>query len=501
MQDAADKQTKQTESNIYRSYNYVGTKETVAYILNDFSNSFNLGASNGEKYFLEVVRIDLGINAIAGIFTGVWDVVNDAVISAVVDNTRTRIGKFRPYLLLMQIPLSFLGLLYWTIPFLFPGTNSYYLPKIIFYYVFSVIQETAGTFTGVAKAGYMSTITPNPNERVRLITLAELLSGWLGEDLPSTIMSILVNAAVKGMLHIELRTLFLAGGVFTTVVSSALTFWFFCVSKERVPQSLDRPDLKSGFKAIFGNYPMLLYCLSEFLGGFSVGANEDLYWESVFSKKALVALWKKVASDVSGPVGSISYSYVPALRRRFSSKFLWVGADLYGDALSFGFFFFGMFHKNYKEMKPMLIFYGFREFFSKLKFGVDKVINADLYNEAMDYCEWKNGFRMEATTGVAKDLVLKLQRTVMSSVRSMVLKKIGYSTEKHYYDQDEKTQFWLFALCSVVPVLTGALGVVPKILWPINKQTRAKMYEELAERRNKMVSDYMDTHTEKECGE
>ena len=89
----------------------------------------------------------------------------------------------------------------------------------------------------------------------------------------------------------------------------------------------------------------------------------------------------------------------------------------------------------------------------------------------------------------------------MSSVRSMVLKKIGYSTEKHYYDQDEKTQFWLFALCSVVPVLTGALGVVPKILWPINKQTRAKMYEELAERRNKMVSDYMDTHTEKECGE
>ena len=109
MQDAADKQTTQTENNIYRSYNYVGTKETVAYILNDFSNSFNLGASNGEKYFLEVVRIDLGINAIAGIFTGVWDVVNDAVISAVVDNTRTRIGKFRPYLLLMQIPLSFFG--------------------------------------------------------------------------------------------------------------------------------------------------------------------------------------------------------------------------------------------------------------------------------------------------------------------------------------------------------------------------------------------------------
>jgi hypothetical protein len=42
-----------------------------------------------------------------------------------------------------------------------------------------------------------------------------------------------------------------------------------------------------------------------------------------------------------------------------------------------------------------------------------------------------------------------------------------------------------------VPLVTSALGIVPKMLWPINKKKRAQMYYELSERRNKMVSDYV----------
>ena len=34
------------KDNIYRSYNYVGTKETIAYLFNDWSNTFNIGGFN-----------------------------------------------------------------------------------------------------------------------------------------------------------------------------------------------------------------------------------------------------------------------------------------------------------------------------------------------------------------------------------------------------------------------------------------------------------------------
>ncbi len=496
-QAPAQAEEQKRDNNIYRSYNYIGTRETLAYLFNDFSNSFNINGYN-ERFIWDVVNIDFGINAIVSIFTGVWDVVNDLFISAIVDNTRTRIGKFRPYLVLFQIPLTVLGILYWLLPYFFPGTVGTFVPKLILYYSFCVIRETAHTFTDVARSGYMSTITPNPNERVRLITLAELLTGYMGEDIPGYVFGFLYDLVTTGKLRTELRTIFLGMGASTALVSSAFTLWFFIVSKERVPQSLERPDIKAGLRAIFSNYPVLLMCLSDFFNNFSnaVNSGENNYWIDVFGGNSMINTLKALVSGISGPVGSISYAFVAPLRKRFSSKFLWVGADMYGDFLSAGFFLFGVIGKNYLKLTPMLIVYGCREFLSKLLFGVNKVINADLWNEAMDYCEWKNGYRMEATTGVAKGLVLKIQGTVMNSIRNFVMKEIGYEQGVKIGTQDEKTKFWLFALCSVVPTIAGALGIVPKMLWPISRKKRTQMYYELSERREKMISEYVESVTE-----
>ncbi len=478
--------------NVFRSYNYVGTKETIAYLFNDWSNAFNINGYSG-RFIWDVVKIDFGIQAIVGLFTGVWDVINDIFISAIVDNTRTRIGKFRPYLVLMQIPLSFLGLLFWFEPYFFANTAGTYIPKLIFHFAFGVIQETATTFTGIAKSGYMSTITPNPNERVRLITLAELLTGYMGEDLPGYIFGFLYDMSVTGRWKIELRQIFVGMGVSCAAISSAFTFWFFLASKERVPQSLERPDIKEGFKAIFSNYPVLLMALSDFFSNFAVGMGEKDYWIDVHGSNTMINTVLALVSGISGPVGSVSYAFVAPLRKRFSSKFLWVGADMYDDMLRAFFFISGMINNNYKKLKPMLIVYGFREFFWKLAFGVNKVINADLWNEAMDYCEWKTGYRMEATTGVAKSLVLKLQNVVKGSIQNIIMKRIGYVQGKKIGTQTEKTKRWEFILCAIMPTITGALGIVPKVLWPISKKKRAQMYYELSERRSSMVSDYVDS--------
>ncbi len=479
------------EKNVYRSYNYVGTKETVAYLFNDWSNTFNISGYGG-RFIWDVVKIDFGISAIVGLFTGTWDVINDIFISAFVDNSRSRLGKFRPYLVLLQIPLSIIGLLYWFLPYMFPNTAGTYVPKLIFYFLFGVITETAGTFTGIAKAGYMSTITPNPNERVRLITLAELLTGYMGEDMPGYIFGFLYDMVATGRWKIQLRSIFVGMGVGCAVVSSAFTFWFFLVTKERVPQTLERPDIKQGFLAIVKNYPVLLMALSDFFGNFAIGMGEKDYWIDVHGANTMINTVLALVSGISGPVGSISYAFVAPLRKRFSSKFLWVGADMYGDMLCLMFFLTGFINNNYKKLKPMLIVYGFREFFAKLLFGVNKVINADLWNEAMDYCEWKSGYRMEATTGVAKSLVLKLQGVVKGSIFNLMMKKIGYVQGKKIGTQTEKTKRWEFILCAIMPTITGALGIVPKLFWPINRKKHAQMYYELSERRNSMVSDYVD---------
>lgn len=468
--------------NVYENFNYVGVKESVAYVLNDVSNTFNINGFQ-ERYIWDVVKVDFTVNAVVNLFTSAWDTINDVLLGSLVDSTRTRIGKFRPYLLGLQIPLTLLGALYWMIPLFFPGTSGTHIPKLIFYFAFSVIQETASTAMNLAKGGYMSTTTPNPNERVRLITLAELFSGYLGEDMPRYIFGIIYDLIVNEKISMKLSNAFMLFGVGCSVASSGLTLYYFFQSKERVPQSIERPDVKAGLKAIVTNYPVLLMCLSDFLGGFAVSTSESNYFIDVFGSYSLITL----ANIPSSLNGSISYGFIPFLRRKFSSKALWVGADIYGDILSLGFFLFGMFNNNYTKMIPMVVAVGVREWFTKWAFGVNKVINSDLWNEAMDFCEWKNGYRMEATTSVAKSLVLKIQSSLMNSVRSLILKKIGYVQGIKIGTQSNRTKLWLFALSSAVPTISGALGIVPKFLWPLTKEKRERMYKELAERRNELV--------------
>ena len=57
---AKSPQQLKAQANVYRSFNYVGTKETLAYLFNDWSNSFNINNFR-ERFIWDVVKIDFGI--------------------------------------------------------------------------------------------------------------------------------------------------------------------------------------------------------------------------------------------------------------------------------------------------------------------------------------------------------------------------------------------------------------------------------------------------------
>ncbi|MBR3552310.1 MAG: hypothetical protein IKN72_02870, partial [Clostridia bacterium] len=91
-----------------------------------------------------------------------------------------------------------------------------------------------------------------------------------------------------------------------------------------------------------------------------------------------------------------------------------------------------------------------------------------------------------------KGLVIKMQNVGMTSIRLLVMKKIGYVQGAKIGTQSDSTKFWLFALATVVPFVTSILGIVPKMLWPLNKTREAQMYLELAEMREKRIHAYTE---------
>jgi Na+/melibiose symporter-like transporter len=63
------------------------------------------------------------------------------------------------------------------------------------------------------------------------------------------------------------------------------------------------------------------------------------------------------------------------------------------------------------------------------------------------------------------------------------MKRIGYIQGQAIGTQADSTKWWIFAMGTGVPVITGALGIIPKFFHNLNGETRDRMYRELFARR------------------
>ncbi len=476
---------------------YVGSKETLGFVIWDAAQSFNINIFS-TRFVTSIVEVDLGLQTIANSINSIWDIVNDIFFGAIVDKTRTRWGKFRPYLLFLAVPGCILTSLYWLMPYLFAGTSQGNLIKFAFYLLLTIAREGITTFQTISRTGLMSTITPHPNDRTRLITMANFASGFFGEKLPEQAVTILIDV-LRGMfldnekkLSSAYTMLFSGMGVFTTFASSAASFWFFRLSKERVMQSIKSPSVWMSVKSVINNKPLLLITLSDFLSGFAIKGSQDDYYTDVlhFSSMTLVA------GIPAAPISPASYAWVPWMRRHFSSRLLYILAKEIGNILYIPVFFFGCLGMKkdfsggmYQKIVPMGIAMALWEIIWTLFFGLKSVIGTEMYNEAMDYCEWKNGYRTEAMASVTKGIAAKISSNTSTVVTTAIKKIIGYEANafRTGKEQTDRVKFYIFAMFTIIPAVTGSLGIIPMLFYDLNNDKKEKMYAELLARRRLMT--------------
>lgn len=477
---------------VYENRRYVGRKETVGFVLWDAAQSFNINKYS-TRFITNIVQVDLSLQMIEQAINGVWDIVNDIFMGAIIDKTRTRWGKFRPYLLALAFPGLIGACLYWLMPLIFEGRTSMDITKFVFYLLLSFVREGIGTFQDISRTGMLSTITPHPVDRTRLITLANFASGTFGEKLPEQITTIILDVIDNGIFKSSkstlYRTTFVGMGVFTTIISSGMSFWFFMNSKERIMQSVESPSIMQGVKSIVNNKPMLLLTLSEFLSGFSISGSKSDYYIDVLH----LASMTMITGIVAAPVSPVSYAYVPYLRRHFSSRFLYISSNYITQFLSFIVFFVGCAGMNWKTKSGgiyqstvgMIIVMSVYELIWTLFYGTRSVISTEMYNESMDYCEWKNGYRTEAMTSVAKGVAKKVSSKVSALVTTAIKKLIKYDQGAYISgrEQTNSVKFNLFAMFTIIPALTGSLGIIPMLFYDLDGKKKELMYAELLERR------------------
>ncbi len=466
---------------LYENRRYIPRKEMIAYVLYDYAQNFTINKYT-ERFNLDVLHVSLKYIPIVDFFGGIWDAVNDPLIGSMVDRTRTRWGKFKPYLVTLTIPIAIGTAMFWLLPLFFPSTEETHIGKFIAYFALALVRETVGTFKDISKTGLLSTISPHPVERTRLITYGQLFS--IGDQLPEMIMTFLIDGVNKGSINADMKSVYIFMGVFTTSVSCIMALYFATVAKERIIQSVEKPNIKQSLKSIATNKPILLITLAEFLGAFSLGTGMTNYYVDVLGNASIYIIVGIPGVFVSTP----SYAFVPWFRRKFSTRVLWILGSLTGDGLMFLVFLFGSIGGRvnglYKRVGPMIVAIMIQETLFMAVYGIRKVIPNEMFNEAMDYCEWKNGYRTEAMTGVAKGLARKFVDTFGKTVRSMLMVKIGYDQKKGFKGQSDDTKYYLFMMATALPFATTLLSVIPKLFYNLSGKRREDMYAELIKRRD-----------------
>lgn len=486
--------TEQQLNYVYENRRYVRRKEVVGYVLWDMAQSFNIN-SYSQRFVNTILQISFRYQQIISFVNGIWDIINDIFTAAIVDKTRTRWGKFKPYLVLLAIPGTAGACLYWMLPLFFRGTGTEDFSKFIAYFILAIVREGIGTFVSIAQGGIISTITPHPVERTRILTLANYFSGMFGEKLPEQIMTILLDLISNNVIKPKKLTiselllrLFVGMGVFTSIVSGMTSLWFNTIVRERVAQSVKTPSIVQGIKSIINNKPVLLLTLSQILSSFSIGGSRSDYYIDVLN----FASMGYVTGFPGALLGPVPFLIVPWFRRKFSSRTLYLLSNYGGSVLMVPIFIIGSIggKKNglYKNRIAMMIMMTIHETIIAVFYGLRSVIPTELYNEAMDYCEWKNGYRTEAMTSVARGLASKLAGIFTNLITLQIKRWIKYDQTAYIRGaaQSDSTKYWLFASYAILPLLTGGFGMIPIFFYDLSGHKREKMYAELLERREKI---------------
>ncbi|MEO0605768.1 MAG: MFS transporter, partial [Myxococcota bacterium] len=140
---------------------HLSVTEKVGYSLGDFASNFYWRVFDTFIliFYTDVFGIPAASAATLLLVTRIWDAVNDPMMGILADRTKTRWGRYRPWLIWMILPLVAAGVLTFFTPDLPTGG------KIVYAYVTYILMMMTYTAINIPYSALMGVISPSTQER------------------------------------------------------------------------------------------------------------------------------------------------------------------------------------------------------------------------------------------------------------------------------------------------------------------------------------------------
>lgn len=444
--------------------------------------SYNLLTGYLTYFFVNVFNIDARIVSTMLFIEGIWDAINDPVMGSIIDKTRTRFGKLRPYLLGVPVPLAVTTILLFAGPLLIGGYAPTDYRKVIYMTVTYFAWEFMYTIGDVPFWGLSAALSPNPDDRSKAITSARFISSIVG-GIPTLALPIIIDLVSRGMINSNLRIVFFGFSLLTSILGMSLFSMSGLFIKERVMQSDVPPSLLESLKGIWQNKPLRILIFKDILSALGgIGGVFGTYYLVDVLGTASISLVTGIPGTV---IGFASYMVIPLFKKHLNNKQIIITSKLISAATGVLKFIICLGGKNYTKLKFMIPVMMIEGSIGGIMNGVNSVVPTELVGETVDYSEWTSNRRTEGSSFSVLTFVGKFNGAMARSIGTFLIPFVGYQTSNNtaFVKQSAATKEHIFAMNSIVPALLGSIGIIPMLFYDLVGSKREKMYSELELRR------------------
>lgn len=355
-------------------------------------------------HLTDVVKFsDDGLAVIGIMLTlfGVFDAIIDPFVGAIVDNTKTRWGKFKPWILIGMIGTGILTVL------MFHNFEMDEVSHIILLAITYLLFSIFFSLNDIAYWSLMPAISKDQQVREGVGAFARICANV------GMFSMVLIYLNVPGFFPDKSAR----DAYFLFAIIVAAIMWIFQsitligVKEDRSQlEKTERTSLKDLFRALFKNDQLLVTAVSMalFMIGYCTTTGFGTYYFKYAYKDEGMYM---VFAAVLAVAQLTALSIFPLFRKKFTRKQLYTGSMI-AVAVSYVIFFLSF------EWMPLIVIAGLGLFFAQ---AFIQLLMLLFLADAVEYGEWKLGKRNEAASFAVQPFINQFGGAVSKGIVSFTL--------------------------------------------------------------------------------
>lgn len=467
-----------------------GMRDKLGYMFGDFGNDFTFILSTMilTKFYTDVMGVSAAIVGTIMMLARFVDAITDVTMGRICDRSRTtKVGKFKPWLLRMCIPVAAASFLMYQSGLASQGNTFKVAYLAITYILWGSIFYTS---INIPYGSMASAISADPDERQSLSTFRTMGGMLAGAIIGIGLPMIAYKTGANGNTVLDGGKVTIAAAVFSLLAIGCYLLCYKLVT-ERVkvdtPEKQKGPSVGKMLKNAFTNRALISIIVASIVMLLAQLTMQNMaayiYPDYYNNAKA------QSVSTILMMVGMIIAAVVAKpIAKKFGKAEISIASNLFAAAVCVITWI----------IRPSNVWvFSALQFLNWLGLGVFSMVSWALITDVIDYSEIKNGVREDGSVYSLYSFARKLGQALAAGVAGWLLTGIGYDSASAQagLPQTESVLNGIFNISTLVPAVGFLLLALVLWFWyPLHKKQvdknvaflQAKREEEAKEETDKV---------------